>query len=157
MKNTALQNEWTLLQNQYDSYEKFSLVIKLVCLSLSSFLFYQDMAAFYLVVIIALFWLQDAIWKTFQSRIETRLLALESALEQANTEENSNTETSTNRHSNDKLQTLTAFQFNRDFAVNRPSAIALIFSYFTQAIRPTIAYPYVVMVALILLNMLVSN
>ena len=69
--------EWCLLQNQFDSYEKFGLLIKLASVFVLSSAMLVDRAGPMAACILIVLWLQDAIWKTFQSRIETRLLRLE--------------------------------------------------------------------------------
>ncbi len=92
--------EWQVLQNQYDSYEKYSLVIKLLA---AIFLFCGlacQLPSIYTAVLIAVLWLQDAIWKTFQARIEARLYLVEAQLAAI-------------KHG-DAVDEL-AFQFNRNF------------------------------------------
>ncbi len=132
MQKTDLATEWQLLQNQFDSYEKLSLVIKLISIS---FVFFAYMLASNKVIIIILLlvlWFQDAIWKTFQSRIEERLLELESALDNS---QDSNT---------------TPYQFNRSFLNKRPSHLGLIKAYIKQSLRPTVAFPYAILIVLII-------
>jgi len=129
MEINNLTTEWTLLQNQYDSYEKYSLVIKLVCLYISANTLISEAVPPYLLAVIAIFWLLDAIWKTFQSRIEIRLLTLERVLAEQSSE-----------------ITTMPYQFNTEFAKQRPSGTALIAEYLKQALRPTIAFPYALLV-----------
>lgn len=75
-----LQAEWQVLQSQFDSYEKFSLIIKLVAIcTFAAFAITQDSPVLFALTF-AMLWLQDAIWKTFQTRIEDRILAIEAAL-----------------------------------------------------------------------------
>ncbi|WP_448564786.1 hypothetical protein [Thalassotalea ganghwensis] len=129
MKNTsALQTEWQLLQNQCDSYEKYGLIIKLVCLASVALYLANDYLSLWLLVLTLCFWGQNAIWNTFQSRIEQRLLILESAINSENG------------------QATKAFQFQSEFLANRPNAIKLMFEYGKNALRPTVAFPYVVIV-----------
>jgi len=84
-------------------------------------------------------WLQDAIWKTFQARIENRLLQLE---------ENLSGEQSLERADGK------AYQFNSAYIKNRPDNLGLIKEYFYQAIRPTIAYPHVILLLVLSVNLL---
>jgi hypothetical protein len=129
--HTTLSQEWIVLQNQWDSYEKTSLLIKLTCLILfSSALFFNAMS-FYFIVITMVFWLQDAIWKTFQSRIEPRLLQIEKAF-------NAKKET----------EQISAYQFNSQYLSYKLNGIALMKEYAMQALRPTIAYPYLILLLL---------
>ena len=125
-----LANEWCLLQNQFDSYEKYSLIIKLSAIGLLSTAYFLNNLSVFVLLIILVLWLQDSIWKTFQSRIEIRLLQIEKHI---SCEEQNN---------NDKNK---AFQFNSLYLLNRPTSIGLIKEYLLQSIRPTVAFPYIVL------------
>ena len=120
-------HEWTLLQNQFDSYEKWSLVIKLSNIGLLSAAIFSETHSFYILLLMSILWLQDAIWKTFQSRIETRLVQVEYYL-------------SGEGDVNDA--DASAYQFNRLFLKTRPSNLALVLDYLRQAFRPTVAFPH---------------
>ena len=125
-----LQQEWLCLQTQYDSYEKYSLLIKLTNIVLSSMLivFFQGHVAL-LLSVTTILWLQDSIWKTFQSRIDQRLLQLEAAIADS--------------------EPCTAMQFNRNWLATRPGAVGLIVEYLKQACKPTVAFPHAVLLMLI--------
>lgn len=129
-QKSDLASEWSLLQNQFDSYEKFSLLIKLVNIALLTVATVLNNNSIVILILLMVLWLQDAIWKTFQSRIEDRLLQIEKVLSTEKSEEGA----------------IRAYQFNRQFLENRPSTIGLIFEYCKQAVRPTIAFPHVVLV-----------
>lgn len=125
---SGLHMEWTTLQNQQDSYEKFSLLIKLSNLALISTLLFSHYNSQLLPLLSAILWLQDAIWKTFQNRISVRLLALEHAIS-----------------TQDSEQTM---QFNANWSETRPSTTGLIMEYGKQAIRPTMIFPHGVLFVL---------
>ena len=137
MTQADLSNEWMLLQNQYDSYEKYSLVIKLLAMIVFYCSHISETIAWIIFILLAVFWLQDAIWKTFQSRIELRLLALEEALSDIQANLNNN---------------FIAFQFNRDFLAKRPSQFGLVKEYLLQALRPTVAFPHVILIGLLIVT-----
>jgi len=80
MKDSPLNTEWTLLQNQYDSYEKHALYIKLVSFILWVIALSLNLTPSMIGLLLATLWLQEAIWKTFQCRIEKHLLQLEHAI-----------------------------------------------------------------------------
>lgn len=128
--NKEHSTEWSLLQNQYDSYEKHSLYIKLLSIAVFLAGVFFDIFSIYILFSLAILWGQDAIWKTFQSRIEKRLLAVEQAINE-NREEH-------------------AFQFNSEFMKERSGGVSLLKEYFHQAIRPTIAFPHAVLIVLVL-------
>jgi hypothetical protein len=134
MQLSDLANEWSLLQNQFDSYEKYSLVIKLVSISILAIAYFSHHVHGFVFFLLLVLWLQDSIWKTFQSRIETRLLQLEEYLS-----ENPNLERGDGR----------AYQFNVLYLRNRASGTTgLIKEYLHQAIRPTVAFPHVLLLLL---------
>jgi hypothetical protein len=131
---TDFETEWCLLQNQFDSYEKHSLCIKLLSVIV---LLTTELAAVIstlTILLLLVLWLQDAIWKTFQSRIESRLLQVEKAIS----------------HSSEK----SAFQFNSEYHRVRLTGLSLIQEYIRQSIRPTVAFPHCVLIAIAALQYL---
>lgn len=134
MQTSDLASEWSLLQNQFDSYEKYSLIIKLFSVFILSVAYFTHHLSGFIFLLLLVLWLQDAIWKTFQSRIEIRLLQLEGYL------------------SGDQSLDRTdgkAYQFNREYIEARQGVTGLMNEYFRQAIRPTVAYPYIVLLLLL--------
>ena len=138
---TTLQKEWTTLQNQYDSYEKLSLTIKLLNVTLTVALLFGLNTGYWLLLICAVLWLQDGIWKTFQNRMGQRIEIVEKAiavhLKAQPTEESG----------------LLGMQFNTAWADTRPSTIGLILEYIKQSLKPTVAYPHVALVVIIVINL----
>lgn len=128
MELKALQQEWKILQAANDNFESLSLLIKLVAVTLLFIGVINGVYGLPVALILTCLWLQDAIWKTFQSRHEVRLIELEHAI--------SNGEAGK------------AFQFNVAFAKTRPGTIGLIKAYLGNALRPTVAYPHVVLLIL---------
>ncbi|MGJ8692613.1 MAG: hypothetical protein ACSHW0_09030 [Thalassotalea sp.] len=135
--------EWQLLQNQYDSYEKWSLVIKLLAITLFIAGIALAVNSLYLILVMAVLWLQDGIWKTFQSRIEQRLYLVEAQLAKNESESLSQEAVGI------------ACQFNTEFLANRRGGLCLIKEYICQALRPTVAYPYVLLLAFAVIQCLV--
>ena len=133
MKRSDYKKEWRLLQNQFDSYEKFSLIIKLVNIGVFYIAYVTSNIGLITVILITILWLQDAIWKTFQSRIDMRLHQLEGYLLDSETSDFSGK---------------AAYQFNSLALNNKESTSALIEEYIHQAIRPTIAYPHILLLLL---------
>jgi hypothetical protein len=130
MSRSELTSEWTTLQNQFDSYEKYSLLVKLCNIFIFCLALFTSTLSIYVATIISVLWLQDGIWKTFQGRIEERLLYIENLM------------------SNDVLENKTkngAFQFNSQFSENRKQGLMLIKEYLKQALRPTVAFPHVIL------------
>ena len=126
----AYQQEWITLQNQYDSYEKVAVAIKLVGTALVVAVLLFAATEILAVAIILLFWVQEAIWKTFQGRIETRLLETELMLAQ---------------DADQILPDAAPMQFNRHWLSSRPGGAGLLVEYVKSALRPTVAMHYVLM------------
>ena len=125
--------EWSLLQNQFDSYEKFSLLIKLSAIGVLTGSFITNATSAFIACLLAVLWLQDAIWKTFQARIENRLLQLESIIASAS-EVDANTE-----H---------PYQYNSLYLQDRGGQLSLVAEYLQQAFRPTVAFPHIVLLGI---------
>jgi len=126
------KTEWCLLQNQFDSYEKHSLYIKLISVLVLLVAEVLDVISIFIVLILGVLWLQDAIWKTFQSRIETRLLQVEKCI-------------------SDESEAC-AFQFNNEYQRGSLSGLSLINEYARQSIRPTVAFPHIVLTLVLLIQ-----
>lgn len=127
-----LSQEWVTLQHSIDQSEIWSLRIKLLTLIIFFTAIVLSAPITPTVILGLVLWLQDAIWKTFQSRTEQRILAVEKCI--ANASKDS-----------------TGMQFHSDWNNNRPSTVALIQSYIMHALKPTVAFPYIILIALIVL------
>lgn len=123
IEKNDLGQEWCCLQNQQDSYEKYSLVIKLTNVLVVSLCLFHTQFDLLIPLLSAVLWVQDGIWKTYQSRIGERLLVVEKAISDQ--------------------QTSQAMQFNRQWVDNRPSSAGLIKEYILNALRPTVVFPHI--------------
>ncbi len=132
MEPKEFKTEWCLLQNQFDSYEKHSLYIKLLSVIVLLMAEMSDVFGIFVVLLLMVLWLQDGIWKTFQSRIETRLLQIEKYI------------------SEDSEQSV--FQFNSEFYKVRSGGLSIISEYIRQSVRPTVAFPYLVLILILLVQ-----
>ena len=142
MQTSDLAAEWSVLQNQFDSYEKYSLLIKLTAVGVLSAAYFSNHLSVFVLCLLLTLWLQDAIWKTFQSRIDTRLLQLEQYL--------------SSEHPLEKRDGK-AYQFNSLYLQHRPGSIALVQEYMGQALRPTIAFPHLVLVLIVGFTLLTNS
>jgi len=125
-----LQNEWAVIHRDIEKYERFSLVVKLisvlVCVIAISFINNVWIAITFILIL----WLQDGVWKTFQKRLEARILFLEQA----------------KRENPDNIEL--AFQFYSQWEEKRQGVVGLIKEYVSNSLKPTVAYPYVILVFL---------
>jgi len=126
----SLKFEWKILHRDTERYEQFALVIKLfaVVIVLSCWVFAVD--AVLTITFMLVLWLQEGIWKTFQARIGARLLLVEKMLREAGARESA------------------PFQLYSTWSAQQKNAAAMFAEYFANAIRPTVAYPYVGLIVL---------
>ncbi len=129
-----LVQEWLALQKQSDDFDKYSLLIKLFNVVVVILAFGYSLHSMLTLAIIVIVWMQDAIWKTFQSRTEQRIILLEKDIAEVK--------------SGQEGQSILPFQLNQQFAENRPSTVGLIKEYLKQSLRPTVAYPHILLLIL---------
>lgn len=128
MEKKNYEAEWCLLQNQFESYEKHSLYIKLSSIVLVFLSVAFGVSPTFIFLLLLVLWLQDAIWKTFQSRLEPRLLKIEKSIKED--------------------IPACEFQFNSDYQLLETGGLSKVLEYAKQAARPTIAFPYVALLVI---------
>jgi len=119
----ALQQEWLALQGQHERYEALALGVKLAAFAVV--IFVPDPRV--TLPLLALLWLQEGVLKTFQGRLGDRLLAIEPALKAG--------------------ADAAAMQLHSDWAARRPRGAGLVMQYLKSALRPTVALPYPLLMA----------
>jgi hypothetical protein len=126
--DNPLTLEWTTLQNNFEQYERSALWVKLVTVALFVVGLLYGMPTEAAIVLMLVLWLQEAITRTSQARLGTRLLHIELMLRRGDDDNGS------------------ACQLHTDFETSRGGAGSLVSEYFHNALRPTVAFPYVVLV-----------
>lgn len=124
---SPLQEEWTLLQQQHEHYERGALLIKLAGVTLFAFGLAWRLGPHWLGLVALLLWGQEAMLKTYQARIGARLLRIEQGLLSAAAPDR---------------QDLAAFQLHSEWAASRPGGLALLAGYARSACKPTVAFPH---------------
>ena len=124
----AFQHEWTLLHHNIENYEKFALVIKLVAILLCCWLFISKSPIILTTLLILILWVLEGVWKTFQSRLIDRILLIEKSI---------------NTSMDDTSQ---AFQLYSTWESSRRSQLGLIKEYVLNSLKPTVMYPYLILV-----------
>lgn len=119
-----LQQEWLALQAQHERYEGLALMVKLT--AFAAVVLVPDNAL--ALPLLALLWLQEGVLKTFQGRLGDRLLAVEAGLKSGDG--------------------VAAMQLHSDWLTDRPSGAGLLVQYLKSALRPTVALPYPLLMAL---------
>lgn len=126
-------HEWAILQDNHEQYEKVSLLIKLVsialflaCLALS-----PDLLIALLLMLVM--WMQEAVFRTSQSRLGDRILRIERLLAQAGP------------------VSAPAYQLHSEWLAARPGFAGLLAEYGSNMLRPTVAFPYIVLMGITVL------
>lgn len=128
----ALQREWVTLQDNYERYEGGSLWIKLAAVVLVGAGVAVGLEWWFEGLLVLVLWLQEAIFKTYQARLGERLLQLEGLL------------------SLDNPPPGRAFQLHTDWLARRKGTAGLLAEYGASASRPTVAFPYVVLLLVLM-------
>lgn len=127
----SLSREWSTLQNNYEQYEQDGLKIKLVSVMLTTIGLAFNVSAILLAAMVLLLWMQEGIYRTFQSRLGQRILQLESFIKQGSAAPGN------------------SFQLHSEWLTSRKKGLALLGEYATSACRPTVAFPHAVLGLLI--------
>lgn len=141
-----LPNEWTTLQTQHEQYETGGLVIKLASVALTVAGFALHLNLKLMLALVALLWVQEAIYRTFQSRMGRRILRVEALIKLG-----SGATTGLASAQTGSLQPQAAaapgaaFQLHSEWAANRPGVVGLLAEYVRSACKPTVAFPHVVL------------
>lgn len=129
----ALQQEWVTLQDNCERYEGASLWIKLLAVVLACAGAGFGLEWWFVGLFVLVLWLQEGIFKTCQSRLVVRLLQLEGLLAQ------------------DAPAPGAAFQLHTDWLARRGGTSGLLMEYAASAARPTVAFPYAVLLVVLVL------
>jgi len=130
-----LHEQWQTLHNSHENYEQYALIIKLVAIASTLLVFSFSVATLAAILLIAALWLQEGIWKTFQSRTADAIIAIEEKLV-----------LNKSKQSNGSEQ---AYLFYKEWQANRPNSKALVIEYINNSLKPTVLYPYLPLILLI--------
>ena len=126
---TDPKNAWKYLHSDIERYEKWSLIIKLTTISTVLIAYGLSINVLIIVIFILIFWLQDAIWKTYQARLSEHVIYVE-------------------KHASDEQM----YSLYSHYEANRPGGAALIVEYLKTALRPTVAFPYSILLVLVIVK-----
>jgi hypothetical protein len=124
--NEPLGQEWIALQNNHEYYERGALALKVVTVVFAFALLAVNLPALVVALVVAALWLQEGIYRTSQSRLGQRLLVLEGSIR--------------------GTESAVPFQLHTQWQAVRPGVRGLLREYVGNALRPTVAYPYVVVI-----------
>lgn len=126
----TLQAQWLALHQDMQRSETKALAIKLLALALLVLGPVLALSFYTLIAGLAILWLQDGIVMTVASRTEERLLVLEKAIQEQDVQ-------------------IVPDGFYSAWQAHRPGTLGLLRQYARQALRPTVAFPHVVLIALL--------
>lgn len=132
MSTDALQQEWQVLQVNSERYEAGALAIKLVAVATAVACMVAGPEVVVTGALIAVLWLQEGIFRTSQARLVARLTRIETLISSGTGGE--------------------SFRLHLDWLANRPGTAGLVSEYFSNALRPTVGYPYAVLILILVLR-----
>ena len=121
---------WQTLHNNHEKYEHYALLIKLFSVSMVVVSITTPISTFISLLILAILWLQEGIWKTYQARTSNAIITLEQLLD-----------------SDDNA----ICQLYSDWQSNRPSSTELVLEYIKNALKPTVIFPYLPLMIIVLI------
>ena len=124
--NELLGQEWMTLQNNHEHYERGALALKVVTVVLAFALLAVNLPVLVVGLVVSALWLQEGIYRTSQRRLGQRLLVLEGLMRGD--------------------ESGAPFQLHTQWQAARPGVGGLLREYIANALRPTVAYPYAVLI-----------
>lgn len=136
--SSDLAQEWHTLQNNIEQYEKSGLLIKLtaVVVCAAGLLFVHH--AMLVSIVIMVLWIQEGIFRTFQSRLVARIAQVEQLLRQ------------------DTADDQAAYQLHSQWLAGRAGTLGLLREYALSMLRPTVAFPYPILMLIALASLLAT-
>jgi len=101
------------------------------------FAFTFSVATFVTLFILAILWLQEGIWKTFQQRTANAIIAIEDKLDIHNNEQTS--------------ESIKPYLVYKQWQTNRPATKELIAEYVSNSLKTTVLYPYFPLMLVVLI------
>ncbi len=121
-----LTQEWITLQNNHERYETGALLIKLVGVAAWGAGMAWGLNDKLVGALSLVLWAQEGIFRTFQARLGERILRVESLIGKSEAEQADGA----------------AFQLHSEWLAGRPGGAGLLLEYARSAARPTVAFPY---------------
>jgi len=132
-----LLKQWQTLHNSHEDYEHYALIIKLVAVSATLCIYIVSLSMIVSLLLIAALWLQEGIWKTFQSRTADAIMVIEDKLAVTDHEKSDEAEQ--------------PYLLYKQWQDSRPNAKVLITEYVKNSLKPTVIYPYLPLLLLIII------
>lgn len=134
-RHAALGREWRTLQDNHEQYEKLALAVKLLAVALCFVTFAVPVDVLLSCAVLMVLWVQEALLRTSQGRLGERLLRIESLLQQPEGMSGANG--------------AGAYALYSSWHASRPGTATLLAEYLRHAQRPTVAFPYIALLLLL--------
>ena len=134
--NAALGQEWITLQNNFEQYEKGGLLLKLLAIVLCAAGFALALHEVLIGTLLVVLWLQEGVYRTYQARLGTRILRIEQGIVSGER---------------------TAFQLHSEWLASRHGLFGLLAEYGRSALRPTVAFPYAILLLMIVVLVVLAG
>ncbi|MET0962885.1 MAG: hypothetical protein ABWY05_08710 [Noviherbaspirillum sp.] len=128
-ETSAFGHEWAILQHNHEQYEKSCLLIKLGAVALFVFCVALAMPAAAVLSLLLILWVQEAVCRTSQSRVGARIVQVEQMSREGSTQ-------------------AAGYQLHTEWQASRPGSGGLLAEYGRSMLRPTVAFPYIVLMAM---------
>jgi hypothetical protein len=124
----TLSQEWTTLQNNYEQAERSALLVKLAAVTLCVGGYALGVPYELIGGTALLLWIQESLCRTSQARLGERIVRVEALVKNA-------------------APAASACQLHTEWLASRQGSVGLLAEYASHALRPTVAFPYAVLVA----------
>lgn len=132
-----LVEQWKTLHNSHESYEQYALIIKLFAITLTLLTFAFSVSMLVTLFVLTTLWIQEGIWKTFQCRAASAIIAVEDKLALSEPED-----------TNDSTE---PYLLYKQWQENRSSTAALVTEYVSNSLKPTVLYPYIPLMFIVII------
>ena len=150
-----LAQEWTTLQNNHERYEMGGLLVKLASVALTGAGFALHLNLKLVAALLVILWVQEGIYRTFQSRLGQRILRVEQMIKlgMLGNDAPAPVQNAPMHGVAPQFPQGVAFQLHSDWLANRPGFLGLVGEYVRSACRPTVAFPHVLLLGLMILRL----
>ncbi len=132
-----LLKQWQTLHNSHENYEQYALIIKLLAVAISIAVIALSLTMLFAVFLLSILWLQEGIWKTYQYRIANAIITIEDQM--------------TDKYSEHTNKVEQPYLLYKKWQLNRGTNKQLVKEYLTNSVKPTVIYPYLPLMAVLLL------
>ena len=137
VSKSLLLKQWQTLHICHENYEQYALIIKLLAIACTALAISLSLSLLLSLFLLSIVWLQEAIWKTYQGRIADAIIVVEDKMTCIDAE--------------DIDKPGQPYLLYKQWQLNRNTSKQLIKEYLGNSIKPTVIYPYLPLVLILLI------